>query len=122
LNAGDPLRDISETEAIDEIRRLLRQSIKERMMSDVPFGVFLSGGIDSSLNVALMAELMDRPVQTFSVGFKELEKYNEMQYARSIAKRYGTDHHEVLIDSNDAEGVISNLAYHEDEQNGDPVC
>jgi asparagine synthase (glutamine-hydrolysing) len=122
LNAGEPLKDITEEEAIEEIRRLLRRSIKDRMMSDVPFGVFLSGGIDSSLNVALMAELMDRPVQTFSVGFKELEKYNEMKYARGIAARYGTDHHEVLIDAGDAEAVISNLAYHEDEPNGDPVC
>ncbi|MDP4200250.1 MAG: asparagine synthase (glutamine-hydrolyzing) [Bacteroidota bacterium] len=122
LDAGAPLEEISEEEAIEEIRRLLRQSIKDRMMSDVPFGVFLSGGIDSSLNVALMAELMDRPVQTFSVGFKELEKYNEMKYARSIAERYGTDHHEVLIDSRDAEGVMASLAYHEDEPNGDPVC
>jgi asparagine synthase (glutamine-hydrolysing) len=122
LNAGAPLENIREDEAIEEIRRLLRQSIKDRMMSDVPFGVFLSGGIDSSLNVALMAELMSRPVQTFSVGFKDLEKYNEMQYARSIAKKFGTDHHEVLIDSHDAEGVLSNLAWHEDEPNGDPVC
>jgi asparagine synthase (glutamine-hydrolysing) len=122
LDAGKPLDTITEEEAIAEIRRLLRQSIKDRMMSDVPFGVFLSGGIDSSLNVALMAELMDRPVQTFSVGFKELEKYNEMEYARTIAMKFGTDHHEVLIDSRDAEGVISALAYHEDEPNGDPVC
>lgn len=122
LDAGAPLDNITEAEAIEEIRRLLRQSIKDRMMSDVPFGVFLSGGIDSSLNVALMAELMDRPVQTFSVGFKELEKYNELQYARTIALKYGTDHHEVLIDSRDAEGMMSSLAYHEDEPNGDPVC
>jgi asparagine synthase (glutamine-hydrolysing) len=122
LNAGAPLENIREEEAIEEIRRLLRQSIKDRMMSDVPFGVFLSGGIDSSLNVALMAELMERPVQTFSVGFKDLEKYNEMHYARAIAKKFGTDHHEILIDSHDAEGVLSNLAYHEDEPNGDPVC
>lgn len=122
LNVGEPLDNISEHEAIEEIRRLLRQSIADRMMSDVPFGVFLSGGIDSSLNVALMAELMDRPVQTFSVGFKELEKYNELQYARAIAKKFGTDHHEILIDARDAEAVLSSLAYHEDEPNGDPVC
>jgi asparagine synthase (glutamine-hydrolysing) len=122
LDAGPQLDNITEAEAIQEIRHLLRQSIKDRMMSDVPFGVFLSGGIDSSLNVALMAELMDRPVQTFSVGFKELEKYNEMHYARAIATKFGTDHHEVLIDSRDAESVMSSLAYHEDEPNGDPVC
>jgi len=130
LNAGEPLENIREEEAIEEIRRLLRQSIKDRMMSDVPFGVFLSGGIDSSLNVALMAELMSRPVQTFSVGFKDVPEnisisqvgQDSMQYARSIAKKYGTNHHEVLIDSHDAEGVLSNLAWHEDEPNGDPVC
>jgi asparagine synthase (glutamine-hydrolysing) len=121
-NAGEPLENIREEEAIEEIRRLLRQSIQDRMMSDVPFGVFLSGGIDSSLNVALMSELMSRPVQTFSVGFKELEKYNEMNYARAIAQKFGTDHHEILIDSSDAERVISDLAWHEDEPNGDPVC
>jgi len=122
LDAGEPNSAITEEQAIEDIRRLLRQAIKDRMMSDVPFGVFLSGGIDSSLNVALMAELMDRPVETFSVGFKDLEKYNELGYARSIATKFGTNHHEILIDSSDAESVISSLAYHEDEPNGDPVC
>ncbi|HET6512595.1 MAG TPA: asparagine synthase (glutamine-hydrolyzing) [Candidatus Kapabacteria bacterium] len=121
LDAGDPLDNITEDEAIIEIRRLLRQSIKDRMMSDVPFGVFLSGGIDSSLNVALMAELMERPVETFSVGFKDLEQYNEMYYARSIAEKFRTNHHEVLIDAGDAEKMVASLAYHEDEPNGDPV-
>jgi asparagine synthase (glutamine-hydrolysing) len=122
LDAGEPLTGITEPQAIEEIRSLLRRSIKDRMMSDVPFGVFLSGGIDSSLNVALMSELMDRPVETFSVGFKDLEKYNELSYARSIAEKFKTNHHEVLIDSSDAKRVISDLAYHEDEPNGDPVC
>ncbi|MBI2619364.1 MAG: asparagine synthase (glutamine-hydrolyzing), partial [Ignavibacteriales bacterium] len=75
----------SEEEHSEAVRILLKQSVKDRMMSDVPFGVFLSGGIDSSTNVALMAQMMDRPVDTFSVGFRDLEKYNEMQYARQIA-------------------------------------
>lgn len=113
---------LSESEIHSEVLRLLRQSIKDRMMSDVPFGVFLSGGIDSSLNVALMAELMDRPVDTFSVGFKELEKYNELQYARNIAKLYGTNHREILIDHNDAFPILEDLTWHEDEPNADPVC
>lgn len=110
------------TEIEQEIMRLLRQAVKDRMMSDVPFGVFLSGGIDSSTNVALMAELMDRPVDTFSVGFKELEKYNEMQYARRIAEIFKTNHHEVQIDHTDALEVMENLVWHEDEPNGDPTC
>lgn len=112
----------SSVEIEQEVMRLLRQSVKDRMMSDVPFGVFLSGGIDSSLNVALMAELMDRPVDTFSVGFKELEQYNEMQYARRVAAVFKTNHHEILIDHKDALEVMERLAWHEDEPNGDPVC
>ncbi len=113
---------LSETEIQSEIMRLLRQSIKDRMMSDVPFGVFLSGGVDSSLNVAMMAELMDRPIDTFTVGFKELEKYNELEYAKKIVSLYGTNHHEILIDDKDALPALGELAWHEDEPNADPVC
>jgi asparagine synthase (glutamine-hydrolysing) len=114
--------DVSEKEAQEKVIDLLRDSIEARMMSDVPFGVFLSGGIDSSLNVALMAELMNRPVDTFTVGFKELEKYNELGYARQISEKFSTNHHEILIDETDAEPIMQKLAWHEDEPNGDPVC
>ncbi|MFP4368149.1 MAG: asparagine synthase (glutamine-hydrolyzing) [Candidatus Kapaibacterium sp.] len=113
---------MNEDEIAEELIRLLRVSIKDRMMSDVPFGVFLSGGIDSSLNVALMHELMDRPVDTFTVGFKELEKYNELKYARKIADIFKTNHHEILIDQEEAFPVLEKLAWHEDEPNADPVC
>lgn len=109
-------------EAQTEIMRILRCSVADRMMSDVPFGVFLSGGIDSSLNVALMSELMDRPVQTFSVGFTRAEAYNELDYARLVAEHYRTDHHEIEIDYPDAEAVFESLVWHEDEPNADPVC
>lgn len=71
--------DLNSKEIEDHTISLLRDSIEARMMSDVPFGVFLSGGIDSSLNVALMSELMNRPIDTFTVGFKELQKYNELE-------------------------------------------
>ncbi len=118
----DPARPMTETSCIDTIRTLLRQSIKDRMMSDVPFGVFLSGGIDSSTNVALMAELMDRPVDTFSVGFRDLEKYNEMGYARQIAQQFRTNHHEVIIDHTDAFDFLPKLIHHQDEPLADPVC
>lgn len=113
---------MSEKDAITNIMDLLRLAVKDRMMSDVPFGVFLSGGVDSSLNVALMAELMDRPVDTYSVGFKELEKYNELDYARRISTIYNTNHHEILIDSTDAFPILEELTWHEDEPNADPVC
>ncbi|MFH1051496.1 MAG: asparagine synthase (glutamine-hydrolyzing), partial [bacterium] len=122
LQQNQEYTKLSETEIHSEVLRMLRQSIKDRMMSDVPFGVFLSGGVDSSLNVALMAELMDRPVDTFSVGFKELEKYNELDYARKIAKLYNTNHHEILIDHNDTFPILEELTWHEDEPNADPVC
>lgn len=113
---------MNDNEIQSEVLRLLRQSVKDRMMSDVPFGVFLSGGVDSSVNVALMDELMDRPVDTFTVGFKELEQYNELEYARKIVGIFKTNHHEVLIDHNDAFDILGNLAWHEDEPNADPVC
>lgn len=113
---------LSDKEIQEHVLALLRQAVKDRMMSDVPFGVFLSGGVDSSLNVALMAELMNRPVDTFTVGFKELTEYNELEYANKIADLYSTNHHEILIDDKDALPVLSDLAWHEDEPNADPVC
>ncbi len=112
----------SEEYAVRSIRRLLSQSVSDRMMSDVPFGVFLSGGVDSSTNVALMAAVMDRPVDTFSVGFKDLEKYNELGYAGTIAKKFGTNHHEILIDLKTVLPFLSELAYYQDEPIADPVC
>jgi len=75
---------------------VLRQSVHDTMISDVPVGAFLSGGIDSSLVVALMSEVTDQPVQTFSVGFEE-RSYSELPYAKIIAERYRTDHHELVL-------------------------
>ncbi|MDW8019170.1 MAG: asparagine synthase C-terminal domain-containing protein [Chloroherpetonaceae bacterium] len=111
-----------ESFCVEHIRRLLRDSIKLRMMSDVPFGVMLSGGIDSSMNVALMSELMSRPVETFTVGFKDLEKYNELEYARQIAKEFATNHHEILLTEQDAIDFLPKMVWHQDEPNADPVC
>ena len=119
LQSTEPM---TEESCIGTIRSLLKQSIKDRMMSDVPFGVFLSGGIDSSTNVALMAELMDRPVDTFSVGFRDLEKYNELGFARQIADQFRTNHHEVIIDQKMAFDFLPKLIYHQDEPLADPVC
>ena len=112
----------TESENIGEIRRLLRESIGKRMMSDVPFGVFLSGGVDSSTNVALMAELMDRPVDTYSVAFAEDPEFNELNHARDIAKRYGANHHEVIINWDDLVNFLPDLVFHQDEPLADPVC
>ena len=114
--------EMSEDEMRDRLLELLRDSIGKRMMSDVPFGVFLSGGVDSSTNVALMSELMTDPVRTYSVAFKEHEQYNELEYAREIAGRFGTDHHEVVLDSQDLEDFLPELIYHQDEPLADWVC
>src|SRR4029434_7214776 len=84
----------SEQEHQARVLELLRDSIKKRMMADVPFGVFLSGGVDSSANVALMSELMSQPVRTFTVGFHDNEELNELDSARAISQRFGTQHHE----------------------------
>jgi asparagine synthase (glutamine-hydrolysing) len=114
------LRD--ESEHREEILRLLRDSIRKRMMSDVPFGVFLSGGVDSSANVALMSELMSRPVETFTVGFTDAEYLNELQSARRIANQFGTNHHEVIISEKEMQDFLPRLVFHQDEPIADPVC
>ena len=114
------VRDESEHRA--EILRLLRDSIRKRMMSDVPFGVFLSGGVDSSANVALMSELMSRPVETFTVGFADAEYLNELQSARRIANQFGTNHHEVIISEKEMQEFLPRLVFHQDEPIADPVC
>jgi asparagine synthase (glutamine-hydrolysing) len=105
-----------------EILRLLRDSIGKRMMSDVPFGVFLSGGVDSSANVALMSEQMSRPVDTFTVGFSDAEYLNELESARRIAKQFGTNHHEVIISEKEMQDFLPALVFHQDEPIADPVC
>jgi asparagine synthase (glutamine-hydrolysing) len=105
-----------------EILRLLRESVRKRMMSDVPFGVFLSGGVDSSANVALMAEQMSTPVQTFTVGFRDAEYLNELDSARRISRDFGTNHHEVIISEKEMQAFLPNLVFHQDEPIADPVC
>jgi asparagine synthase (glutamine-hydrolysing) len=118
--AQPAIRD--ENEHRSEILRLLRDSIRKRMMSDVPFGVFLSGGVDSSANVALMSELMSRPVDTFTVGFSDAEYLNELQSARRIANQFGTNHHEVIISEKEMQEFLPRLVFHQDEPIADPVC
>src|SRR5678816_26837 len=112
----------SDEEHQAEIMRLLRESISKRMMSDVPFGVFLSGGVDSSANVALMSEQMSRPVETFTVGFSDAEYLNELESARRISKQFGTNHHEILISEKEMQQFLPDLVFHQDEPIADPVC
>ena len=109
----------SDDQLIERLRDLLRDSISQRMMSDVPFGVFLSGGLDSSTNVALMAELREGPVRTFSVAPRGYARYDELEPARLIASRFGAEHHEVLIDDSDLAEFLPQHAYYQDEPAAD---
>jgi asparagine synthase (glutamine-hydrolysing) len=107
---------------VREIRTLLGQAVEKRMMSDVPFGVFLSGGIDSSTNVALMSRFTDRPVETFTVGFRDFTHLNELDHARRIAREFRTSHHEVLIGEREMMDYLPDLIFHQDEPIADWVC
>jgi asparagine synthase (glutamine-hydrolysing) len=93
-------RRLSASEWRDEVRRSVRSAVERRMVADVPLGAFLSGGIDSSIVVACMAQASTRPVETFSIGF-EHEAYNELPYARQVAERWKTSHHEFVVRADD---------------------
>jgi asparagine synthase (glutamine-hydrolysing) len=101
-------------EPVARFRDLLEESVRLRLMSDVPLGLFLSGGIDSSAIAALMARMIDRPLQTFSVAFKD-RAFNELEYARAVARAVNADSHEVVIDDRDFFGALPKLVWHEDE-------
>jgi asparagine synthase (glutamine-hydrolysing) len=109
----DPDYSISEEEWAEALREKLKEAVRIRLISDVPLGAFLSGGIDSSTVVALMSMVQDTPVKTFSIGFKE-EDFSEVKYAREIAKRFGTEHHEMIVEP-DAMEVLPRLAWEFDE-------
>jgi asparagine synthase (glutamine-hydrolysing) len=107
----------SEQHFIERLRELLEESVRLRLIADVPLGAFLSGGIDSSAVVATMARISSSPVKTFSIGFKEPE-YNELDFARQVARKFGTEHHELVLDPN-VIGIIDDLAWYLDEPFGD---
>ncbi len=107
----------SAEECVEQLRELIDDAVRLRLISDVPLGAFLSGGIDSSTIVESMSRAMDRPVKTFSIGFGD-PTYNELPYARAVAKRYHTEHTEEMLQPNMGE-LVHKLLTHLDEPLGD---
>jgi asparagine synthase (glutamine-hydrolysing) len=111
----DPeLASASDESLVARFRDLLQESVRLRLMADVPLGMFLSGGIDSSAIAALMAREIDRPVETFSVAFKD-RAFSELEYAGAVADAIGASRHEIVIDDTDFFGALPKLVWHEDE-------
>ena len=115
---GLPRLDSRLDDASREVRSLLRDAVARRLISDVPLGAFLSGGIDSSAIVGVMASLMDQPVETFTIGFKDRDGYDERPFAAAVAKRHATKHHEFVVDP-DAVDLVEKLVWHHDQPFGD---
>jgi asparagine synthase (glutamine-hydrolysing) len=115
LDGPDPeLERMRDAALIERFRSLLQESVRLRLMSDVPLGVFLSGGIDSSAIAALMAHEIDRPVDTFSVAFAD-RRFSELEYARAVSRAIFANAYEVVIDDNDFFTALPRLVWHEDE-------
>ncbi len=110
--------ELSEPEAIDQIHRLLEDSIRLRMRSDVPVGAFLSGGLDSSAVVAYASKHAPRPIETFAVGFSG-DGVNELGYAKTVSRAFNTSHHETTVKVDSAIQYLPKLIWHLDEPNGD---
>jgi asparagine synthase (glutamine-hydrolysing) len=101
-----------------KLRALMTSAVERRLIADVPLGAFLSGGVDSTIVVGLMSQLLDRPVKTFSIGFKDSPGYDETCYARLVANRFKTDHTEFIVEPGAFE-LIDKLVWHHDGPFGD---
>ena len=118
----EPRLDPSEDDALAEVESRLEASVRSHLMSEVPLGALLSGGVDSSLVVALMARVMDRPVQTFSVGFDAPGPYSELPFARRVAEHCRTEHREIVVGASDLLRELPQLVWHQDEPISEPAA
>jgi asparagine synthase (glutamine-hydrolysing) len=116
-NPGGPAR---EEEYAEQLSHVLHESVKLHLMSDAPFGAFLSGGLDSSTIVALMSEFVSEPINTYSAGF-EGANFDELPYARMVAARYSTNHHEVIIQPQDFLELAETIVWHLEQPIGNTV-
>ena len=114
----------NEEACAEQLEALLRESVRLHLVCDVPFGAFLSGGVDSSVVVALMQQVMNVPVKTFSVGFQGggSEAFSELPYARLVAKRFETDHHEIYVTPDDFINLAEKVVWHLDQPIADNAC
>jgi asparagine synthase (glutamine-hydrolysing) len=113
----------SEESYAEQLEALLRECVKLHLVSDVPFGAFLSGGMDSSTIVALMSQFLSEPVKTYSVGFTgDAEAYSELPYARLVAQRYQTDHHEVFVRASHLVDLAERVTWHLDQPIADEAA
>ena len=115
---GTTRLDVPLADAAREVRALLDNAVRKRLISDVPLGAFLSGGIDSSAIVGIMATLTGQPVDTFTIGFEDRDGFDERPYARLVAERHRTDHHEFVVNP-DAVDLVERLVWHHDQPFGD---
>jgi asparagine synthase (glutamine-hydrolysing) len=113
--------DVSLAEAAGRVRELLEAAVRRRLISDVPLGAFLSGGIDSTSVVGIMAGQLDQPVQTFTIGFDDRDGYDERPYARLAATRHRTDHNEFVVRP-EAVDLVERLVWHHDQPFGDSAA
>jgi asparagine synthase (glutamine-hydrolysing) len=124
--AWEPKLRIDEPQALAEIEQRLTESVRLRLMSEVPLGALLSGGVDSGLVVAIMSRLLDRPVQTFSVGFDAPREagqvYNELPFARRVSEHCRTDHHEIVVGAEQLLDELPRLVWHQDEPLSEPAA
>lgn len=122
---GDWQRATTEAEATDRVRQLLGDAVRKRVMADVPVGCLLSGGLDSSANVALMSGHQSQPLQTFSAGFAGFgaaQNFHDLPFAQLIAEQFGCEHRVVTITADECKAFVPQLAARQDEPNADPAC
>ncbi|MBX7187692.1 MAG: asparagine synthase (glutamine-hydrolyzing) [Vicinamibacteria bacterium] len=115
-------RSVGFEEAAAETRRLVALAVRRRCMADVPIGAFLSGGVDSSAVVALMAEAGASHIKTFSVGYEDAVDLDERRFARQVSDQFGTEHREVIVGAKEVAAFLPRLVVAQDEPLGDPVC
>jgi asparagine synthase (glutamine-hydrolysing) len=122
---GDAWPAANGAESVERVRTLIERAVAKRLMSDVPIGAFLSGGLDSSTNVALMSRLTSEPLRTFSIGFEgfaEAENFHDLPYARAVARQFGCQHEETTITAGECQRAVPQLVFQLDEPIGDPAC